>query len=215
MSKSTTARPVIRRLLTTQRLAHLPPTFLLPSLFASQPQTTSFSTTPSPQYPRDHNRNRGVSPMRRTGPRQPLSVSKLPLPEPVRDPALLNKVEVDSNHGLYNFFYSKDKTFLPPAEMEKHGRAWAVADLRGKSWEDLHALWWVCCKERNRIATAYQEAKRAKKGDLDVRRERSEVVSKRTELRMHRADWHRSKKRRGISSIVCQNDTIHGWRHRH
>jgi len=44
------------------------------------------------------------------------------------------------------------------------GRAWAVEELRHKSWEDLHSLWWVCCKEKNKIATQEHERRRLKAG---------------------------------------------------
>ena len=129
--------------------------------------TVQFSTT-APQCARnrhsktrDNNRFRGVSPLRRTGLRNPVSVSNEPLPKPRNK---LPRVQVDPNHGLYGFFAGHDKLMNTPAEDKEHGRAWTVEELRRKSWEDLHKLWWVCCRERNKISTADRERARAKMG---------------------------------------------------
>lgn len=47
------------------------------------------------------------------------------------------------------------------------GRPWTVEELRHKSWEDLHSLWYKCCIERNRIATEIKERKRLQLGDQE------------------------------------------------
>lgn len=60
------------------------------------------------------------------------------------------------------------------------GRSWSIQELREKSWDDLHALWWVCVKERNRIATSNLERERLKAGYGEWESsERERVVSKR------------------------------------
>lgn len=108
---------------------------------------------------RDHNKQRGISAMRRTGPREHLSVSPMMLPRPVA-PEEFPAVATDPGHGLWEFFYGDKKPLNTPKEDMVHGRAWTVEELRKKKWEDLHALWWVCIRERNRIATGNAERKK-------------------------------------------------------
>lgn len=51
--------------------------------------------------------------------------------------------------GLEEFFE------VPLAEGDKPrtGKDWKAAELRQKSWEDLHKLWYVLLKERNMLAS--------------------------------------------------------------
>lgn len=142
----------------------LPPTFLLPAFAAAQ--SSSFSTSSIQHARKDGNPSRGVSALRRTGPnkKQKLSVSMDELPQPVLDPAKRTPVQVDENHGLWGFFPSDRKSMATPEEMAAHGRSWTVPELRNKDWDDLHRLWWVCLKERNRLRT--YEAERNRVGNM-------------------------------------------------
>lgn len=151
----------------------LPPSFLLPSLF-----TSSFSTTSPAAARRDGNPNRGVSALRRTGlrRRQTLSVKVEDLPKPVLDSKQRSQVDVDPNHGLWGFFNRDRYPFATPEYDNNHGRAWTVVELRAKDFEDLHKLWWVCVRERNRLATERHERKKADAGYGDWESEQREVV---------------------------------------
>jgi large subunit ribosomal protein L47 len=116
---------------------------------------------------RDASKQRGESALRRSGTRWRLSVSDEPLPIPV--PASeIPKPETDPDHGLWGFFQNRDLVTNTPAEDARHGRSWTVNELRGKSWDDLHALWWVCVKERNRISTARWERQKSMLGFGDA-----------------------------------------------
>jgi large subunit ribosomal protein L47 len=44
------------------------------------------------------------------------------------------------------------------------GRSWTIGELRSRDFESLHQLWWVCVKERNRLATEKIERKRLEAG---------------------------------------------------
>lgn len=142
------------------RASGLPPAFLLPAF--SVHQTATFSSTTPYHARRDGNPNRGVSALRRTGlnKRQKLSVKLENLPKPIRDPAKRSQVQVAEDHGLYDFLPASQASMHTPEELNAHGRGWTVPELRNKDWDDLHRLWWVCIKERNRIQTTLHEMQR-------------------------------------------------------
>ncbi|KAI4143662.1 MAG: hypothetical protein LQ340_006921 [Diploschistes diacapsis] len=137
----------------------------LPQQTCLRCQVARFSTTsPLSLKTADRNKNRGVSGLRRTGPRYPRAVSKEPLPQPVLDPARRSKIQVNEKHGLWDFFDKEKNPFEKPEVVAAHGRPWAVEELRHKSFEDLHCLWWVCVKEKNRILTQEHERERMQAG---------------------------------------------------
>ncbi|KAF9893837.1 54S ribosomal protein L4 mitochondrial [Aspergillus nanangensis] len=149
-------------------LVELPPPYLAPSLhfsLARSPvQSSNFSSTAAAAGTgRDLSKSRGVSAIHRTGPKFKLGVSKYPLPKPVPRDAV-EKRDPNPNHGLWGFFPKNHQPLSTPEYDNAHGRSWSIQELREKSWDDLHALWWVCVKERNRIATSNLERQRLKAG---------------------------------------------------
>ncbi|ORY99100.1 mitochondrial 39-S ribosomal protein L47 (MRP-L47)-domain-containing protein [Syncephalastrum racemosum] len=61
-----------------------------------------------------------------------------------------------SSKGLYQFFENGEAL---PKSVET-GRSWSAQELRNKSFDDLHKLWYVLLKERNVLATQRDEARR-------------------------------------------------------
>jgi large subunit ribosomal protein L47 len=77
---------------------------------------------------------------------------RVPRDVQLRKPILptIDNIKVRDDHPLWEFFHNKQ--FLRSAEdLDIQGRSWTVQDLRKKSFEDLHALWYVCLKEMNKI----------------------------------------------------------------
>jgi large subunit ribosomal protein L47 len=168
-----------------------PPLFLAPAFQTSclQPQrppsqtpsnTIFFSTSASSKarhLKRDKNRSRGVSAIRRTGPRFPLTMSKYPLPEPVDNPPARKQFEIRPDHGLWGFFNHERTSMSLPEDLDAHGRHWTAAELAKKSWEDLRTIWWGCLKEKNWLSTDELERKRVEAGYGDFEsQERVEMV---------------------------------------
>lgn len=72
------------------------------------------------RHKRDGNPDRGVSALRRTGLRHPVSMSKVPLPQPDLNHKK-RKIEVAENHGLWGFFNTQRTVLSTPEEDNAHG----------------------------------------------------------------------------------------------
>ncbi|KAH6659759.1 mitochondrial 39-S ribosomal protein L47 (MRP-L47)-domain-containing protein [Truncatella angustata] len=181
MATSITLRPVVGRII--QRTSQRSPSACLALATGSSPSSASapFSTTAYLEMRkprRDNNRLRGLSAIKRSGTKARMTVDGIELPEPAKyNP--VDDFKTDPEHGLYDFFYDKEKALLTPEDEAQHGRSWNVEELRHKSWDDLHTLWWACTKERNRIATASRERTRLKlKTGGDESQARMQTVSR-------------------------------------
>ena len=51
-----------------------------------------------------------------------------------------------------------------PEDVFAHGRSWTYEELSWKEFSELHALYWACVKERNRIFTGEAERERRRAG---------------------------------------------------
>jgi large subunit ribosomal protein L47 len=58
--------------------------------------------------------------------------------------------------GFDEFFDQKEK----PGDEVATGRAWTAADLRRKSFDDIHKLWFVLYKERNLLLSERERTRR-------------------------------------------------------
>ncbi|GAA93941.1 uncharacterized protein L969DRAFT_42989 [Mixia osmundae IAM 14324] len=66
-----------------------------------------------------------------------------------------------ADHPLWKFF--RDRQPIEDDIMGENGegsRAWTANELRGKTFDELHELWYVLCIERNLLDTQYIEVRR-------------------------------------------------------
>ncbi|KAK5232532.1 54S ribosomal protein L4 mitochondrial [Exophiala xenobiotica] len=127
----------------------------------------------------DRNKQRGVSALRRTGPRRTRGLWQHPLPVPVaRDHrGTAPEYKGAEDHGLWGFFNRDKKAMMPPEE--ESSRSWSYAELSNKSFEDLQKLYWVCVKEQNCTMTREKERTRVRAGYGELEhQERLEAIRK-------------------------------------
>lgn len=64
-------------------------------------------------------------------------------------------LKVSDDHPLWQFFHNK-KYLRKFDELDTVGRPWTIPELRRKSFDDLHSIWYSCLRERNALAREIQ-----------------------------------------------------------
>ncbi|KAM7491608.1 hypothetical protein LguiA_034529 [Lonicera macranthoides] len=62
---------------------------------------------------------------------------------------------VRTGHNPLEEFFEADRS-LDEDKPVVYGRSWKASELRLKSWDDLHKLWYVLMKEKNMLMTQRQ-----------------------------------------------------------
>ena len=115
---------------------------------------------------RDKSKKRGVSVIRSTGPKQAFRGKHMnyDLPVPVIDPERRKQFPTNPDHGLWGFFWENRSALTEPEDILKHGRSWTYQELSLKTFEELHAIYWVGHKDQNRLCTGNAEIARMHAG---------------------------------------------------
>ena len=112
------------------------PLFLVPAFapLSSLTRSRGFSTA-APREAYHHksgetNKQRGVSAIRRTGPRATKGLWAYPLPEPVTRKRQSKQADYEGtdNHGLWGFFNEAKEAMLPPYKEARHGMSASSTD---------------------------------------------------------------------------------------
>eukprot|EP00249_Psilotum_nudum_P006983 c20214_g1_i1 orf=323-715(+) len=72
----------------------------------------------------------------------------------MRRPLVASATASHRCRGVEEFFEAERGT--DPSKPPTYGRSWKASELRLKSWDDLHRLWYVLLKEKNMLLTQKQ-----------------------------------------------------------
>ncbi|POY75468.1 hypothetical protein BMF94_1370 [Rhodotorula taiwanensis] len=81
-------------------------------------------------------------------------------PQEPGQPAPKREETDTTGHPLWRFFHEQQPLEVPDKRKDNSSRSYSSAELRLKSFTELHQLWYVLLRERNVLLTQREEARR-------------------------------------------------------